>query len=66
MNKKISVLDMEKIIGGDMVDSFCAGFGAVAGVYWIGVKLNAWNPVGQTAAVIGGAIGAGCAIKAIF
>lgn len=66
MNRKVSTFELEKIVGGDRVDAFCAGWGAVASVYWVGVKLHAWNPIGQTAAVIGGVVTAGCAFKAVF
>ena len=62
--KELSLNQLE-IIGGsnDTVSAFCAGFGAVAVAYEIGVLANWWNPVGWTAGAIGVAIGAGCAIN---
>ena len=63
--KVIQIQQMEKIAGGNNIDAFCAGFGAVAGVYAVGVWANIWNPVGWTATGIGAIIGGSCALYAI-
>ncbi|GJH40359.1 hypothetical protein RCZ04_09090 [Capnocytophaga sp. HP1101] len=58
--KKLNLIEMESIKGGDKIDNFCDGFAAVAAVYEIGVLANLWNPVGWGATIAGAAIGAGC------
>jgi hypothetical protein len=65
MNQTLNLMDMETVSGGNAVDNFCAGFGAVAGVYAVGILANWWNPVGWSAGAIGTVVGAGCGIYAI-
>ena len=63
--KKLTLLQIESVTGGDGVDSFCASFGAVAAVYSIGAWANVWNPVGQGALIAAGVISGGCVIYAL-
>lgn len=63
--KDLSFKQIENISAGDSVDNFCAGFGAVAAVYGVGVLVNWWNPIGWTASVAGATLGTGCAIYSL-
>jgi hypothetical protein len=63
--KTLEIKQMTQIQGGDAVDEFCAGFGAVAAVYQVGVWANLWNPVGWVAGGAAAIIGTGCAINAL-
>ena len=63
--KKINQQKMLLINGGNNIDNFCGGFGAVAGVYTIGVLANWWNPIGWGGSVVGAIIGGSCAIYAV-
>jgi hypothetical protein len=65
MKRQLSILEMSSITGGDNVDNFCAGFGAVSSVYMVGVWANWWNPVGWSAGAAAVLIGGGCALYAI-
>lgn len=58
--KKMNIVEMESIKGGDRIDNFCQGFGAAAAVYEVGIIANLWNPVGWGAGVAAAVIGAGC------
>lgn len=62
--KKINLDQMPLYVGGGFGE-FCAGFGAVAAVYEVGVLTNLWNPVGWGAAALGIAIGGACAAHAL-
>lgn len=64
--KTLSEKKIEALNGGSAVGNFCMGFGAVAAVYEVGVLANIWNPVGWTAAAVGGVIGVGCAVHAFM
>ncbi|AVM55510.1 MULTISPECIES: hypothetical protein [unclassified Capnocytophaga] len=59
--KKLNLIEMESIKGGDRIEQFCAGFAGVAAIYEIAVIANLWNPVGWGAQIAGAAIGLGCA-----
>ncbi len=61
----LNLNQLEIISGGTAADSFCAGFGAVAAVYAVGVYANLWNPIGWGAGLAGAIIGAGCAVNAL-
>lgn len=63
--KTLTLSQLEIFSGGDKIDGFCIGFGAAAAAYQVGVWANIWNPAGQTAAVVGGIIGVGCAVYAM-
>jgi hypothetical protein len=58
--------EIEALTGGSAVGNFCMGFGAVAAVYEAGVLANIWNPVGWTAAAVGGVITLGCVVHAFM
>jgi hypothetical protein len=57
--KALEIDYLETIEGGDFITGVCAGIGAGATVYGVGVALNWWNPVGWggglAMAVVGGA-----------
>lgn len=55
---------MSQLQGGG-ISNFCAGFGAVAAVYGLGVVANWWNPIGWGGSAVGAVIGVGCAIDAL-
>lgn len=63
--KKLTLLQIESVTGGDGVDSFCASFAAVAGFYQLGAWANVWNPAGQGALIAAGVISGGCIIYAL-
>lgn len=58
--KKMNIVEMESIKGGDRIDDFCQGFGAASAVYGVGILANFWNPVGWGASAAAAVIGAGC------
>lgn len=58
--KKMNIVEMESIKGGDRIDNFCQGFGAAAAIYEIAVIANLWNPIGWGGKIAGAAIGLGC------
>lgn len=60
--KKLTLRELESVSGGS-VSGFCAGFGVAAAAYQLGVWANIWNPIGQTAAIVAGVIGVGCALN---
>lgn len=62
--KKINLNQMSQLEAGG-ISSFCAGFGAVAAVYGLGVVANWWNPIGWGGSAVGAVIGVGCAIDAL-
>ncbi len=62
MVKILNVDQLDNLVGGGTIDSFCAGWDAVAGVYAVGVWANWWNPVGWGATVAGGIITGGCIV----
>ncbi len=64
--KELTLNELQSLSGGGFVEGFCNGFGIVVAGHSLGVIANLWNPVGQTAAVAIGVIGAGCAINAIL
>lgn len=51
---------LETINGGDHIDNFCLGFGAVSTAYAIGVAANWWNPIGWGGTVAGLVVAGGC------
>ena len=61
MTNTLDFKKMENISGGRALSYFCAGFEAGSAVYLVGAWANWWNPVGQTALVVGGVINIGCA-----
>jgi hypothetical protein len=65
MKKVLNFTEMESISGGNTVDNFCAGFGAVSAVYAVGVAVNWWNPIGWGGTIAGIVVGAGCGLYAI-
>ncbi len=62
MKKNLSLDQMQITTGGDVVSAACAGFASVFAVYRVGLLFNWWNPVGQTAAVIGTVVTVGCLV----
>jgi len=61
MKQTLNLMDMESLNGGNKVDNFCLGFGAVSTAYAIGVAANWWNPIGWGGTVTGLVIAGGCA-----
>ncbi len=63
--KTLEISTLETIQVGDNIESFCAGFGAVAIAFEIGVVANLWNPIGWGAGLAVLTIAGGCAIYAV-
>lgn len=64
--EKLSIVQLEEISGGGKgIDGFCAGLGAAAAAYQVGIWANLWNPAGQGALVFVGVVGIGCAFYSI-
>jgi hypothetical protein len=60
--KKLTLLQIESVTGGDGVDSFCASFAAAAGFYQFDVWATVWKPVGQGALIAADVISGKCII----
>ena len=59
--KTLNNIELSNINGGDFIDGACAGVGAAASVYGLGIIANLWNPPGMIAGITMGVVGLGCA-----